>query len=109
MTPAQRAKKKYRSTSKYRATQARYNQTRYWADIKLLYGLTKEKYENILQKQGGHCALCLRTNQLVVDHDHVTGQVRGILCLPHNSGLGMIGDDEESVRRVLAYIQNARS
>src|ERR1035441_4972315 len=71
--------------------------------LKKLYGLTPADYEALLQKQDGHCALCLRTaadtrfGRLYVDHDHRTRKVRGLLCNGHNAGLGQLGDNEETL------------
>lgn len=47
------------------------------------YGITLEQYEEILKAQNGVCAVCFRPPRgklLSVDHDHVTGFVRGLLC-----------------------------
>ena len=55
------------------------------------YGLTPEEYEALLEKQDGHCAICLappETNKrLAVDHDHETGAVRGLLCFRCNTSI----------------------
>lgn len=60
--------------------------------LKRHYGITPEEYERLLQTQNGVCALCQTEkpakNALPVDHDHVTGKVRGILCIPCNRALG---------------------
>lgn len=58
------------------------------------YNLTPDEYDTILKKQNGVCAICQtdrptkRSHSLPVDHDHVTGKVRGILCIPCNRALG---------------------
>jgi hypothetical protein len=47
------------------------------------YGITGEEYDEILRAQKGRCYICHRkpqTLRLAVDHDHVTGEVRGLLC-----------------------------
>lgn len=50
------------------------------------YGMTDADYHALLEKQGGHCALCSATEngargkRLFVDHDHRTGKVRGLVC-----------------------------
>lgn len=44
---------------------------------------------------------------LCVDHDHVTGTVRGLLCNGCNHGIGKLGDNAEGVRRALAYLEAA--
>lgn len=55
------------------------------------YGLTKFDYLRLLDLQGGVCGLCGRPPKkrpLVVDHSHVTNEVRGLLHLPCNVSLG---------------------
>lgn len=59
------------------------------------YGITAERYEEILSRQGGVCAICKQlpegtnsfTKSLHVDHDHDTKRVRGLLCWRCNSSL----------------------
>ncbi len=53
-------------------------------------GVTDEQYEEMLDEQGGVCALCgqpPKTRRLHVDHDHRTKQVRGLLCYRCNRAL----------------------
>lgn len=60
--------------------------------LRKLYGLTIDSYNALLLKQGGKCAICetiiLPGNKSAIDHDHDTGEVRGILCTQCNTGLG---------------------
>lgn len=63
------------------------NQRRY--ALKRIYGITEEQYNELLQKQGGCCAVCRRPaehfhRRLAVDHDHKTLRIRGLLCLNCN-------------------------
>lgn len=58
--------------------------------------------------QQGRCAICGRKGALVVDHDHNTDEVRGLLCGNCNTGLGMLQDDEAVIARALAYVINTR-
>lgn len=44
------------------------------------------------------------SDNLVVDHDHETGIVRGMLCQSHNKAIGMLGDSVEGVQRALDYL-----
>lgn len=70
------------------------------------YGLTPEDVEDIYSGQGGVCAICkCDSGDLVVDHDHTTGEVRGVLCRNCNGGLGMLGDSVERLRAALAYLR----
>jgi hypothetical protein len=41
-----------------------------------------------------------------IDHDHKTGQVRGLLCSGCNTGLGHLGDDIQGLKRALEYLEN---
>jgi len=43
-----------------------------------------------------------------IDHDHTTGVVRGVLCKPCNTGLGLLGDSEEGLSRALDYLREGR-
>ncbi len=56
------------------------------------YGLTPASYAEILSAQGGKCAMCEGVcptgRRLAIDHDHATGQVRGLLCVSCNRDLG---------------------
>lgn len=52
------------------------------------YGLTESDYEELLRQQGGKCAICQGTeNELQIDHSHIQGVVRGLLCNPCNTVL----------------------
>lgn len=76
------------------------------------YGLTPERYDEILLAQGGVCAACGQPetgrNQrgpvsMAVDHDHDTGQVRGLLCMRCNRALGMLRDSADIVQALADY------
>ncbi len=73
------------------------------------YGLTEERYQEMLEAQGGVCAICQKppkTIRLSVDHDHRTGRVRGLLCYCCNYGLGWFSDKPERVKRLVAYVES---
>jgi hypothetical protein len=81
------------------------------------HGIELESYQQMLQKQKGVCAICKQeekscktrgqgTRPLSVDHDHVTGQIRGLLCSRCNAGLGNFRDDPERLREAIAYLQS---
>jgi hypothetical protein len=71
------------------------------------YGLSSEKYNILLDSQFGKCAICGNDNggkYLHVDHDHVTGKVRGLLCSECNHGLGNFRDDSELIKKAELYL-----
>lgn len=85
--------------------------------IERTYGISKERYMEILRSQGGGCAVCKKSGiTLHVDHDHnccpsnrSCGKcVRGLLCVNHNAMLGMSGDSPEALIAGAEYIKNAR-
>lgn len=54
------------------------------------YGLTAQQYDQLLKRQGGKCAICRgkpKSKRLAVDHDHGSGEVRGLLCSRCNHDL----------------------
>lgn len=73
------------------------------------YGLTVAEYDAMVNRQKGLCAICGRDPdyELVVDHDHETGTVRGLLCQGCNAGLAYLGDGVEPLEKALAYLRSA--
>lgn len=76
------------------------------------FGLTEDDYLQMLEAQGGRCAICGTDTPgtagvFAVDHDHTTGAVRGLLCRGCNIGIGNLGDDVERLRRAIEYLQAA--
>ena len=79
--------------------------------IKSAYGISLERYEEILLSQSGACAICGTQPQegarLVVDHDHTTGAIRGLLCRKCNLGIGHLGDNLESLMKAVEYLKKS--
>ena len=74
------------------------------------YGITIGDYEALLSDQDNKCAICGITQKetgkrLFVDHDHDTGNVRGLLCSHCNTGLGMFRDSPEILIEAISYLQ----
>jgi Recombination endonuclease VII len=70
------------------------------------YGITAEDYYKKLQQQNGVCAICGRLPQskrLRVDHDHINGKIRSLLCMNCNTKLGII-ENPKSI--FLNYIEH---
>lgn len=74
--------------------------------LKTQYGLTKENYIELCHQQDNKCAICSDSNKLVVDHDHITGKIRGLLCQACNGAIGKLGDNVEGVMRAVKYLSS---
>ncbi len=74
--------------------------------LRATFGISLSDYNVLLKRQGGVCAICRAAPKtiLVVDHDHVTGGVRGLLCSTCNTGLGQFKDDPQRIRRAAEYL-----
>ena len=78
--------------------------------LKSLYGVTPEQYKKLLEEQKGVCAICGKApnkRRLYVDHDHVTGRIRGLLCPACNQQLPLI-EDKDRLRASIAYLSKYR-
>lgn len=79
--------------------------------LKIL-GITEAEYNAMLEAQEHCCAICrtdkpwTRSGAWAVDHDHVTGKVRGLLCHSCNLGLGKFNDDAEILLAAAEYVQS---
>ena len=83
-------------------------------DLLKRYGLTLEDYERMVARQRGRCAICHRKRpaadgrEWTIDHDHVTGQVRGLLCNDCNRAIGLLRDDPKILRAAVQYVERHR-
>ncbi|HEU5302042.1 MAG TPA: endonuclease VII domain-containing protein [Acidimicrobiia bacterium] len=68
------------------------------------YGIGAVDVEAMIEVQGRRCPICVRPDPEQVDHDHVTGQVRGVLCCNCNGGLGQLRDDVDALLAAVAYL-----
>jgi hypothetical protein len=71
-----------------------------------LYGLNEEEYNNMILSQNNLCAICNKPSDktLHIDHDHVTGRVRGLLCSNCNLGIGLLEEDLIVLNRAIEYL-----
>jgi hypothetical protein len=82
--------------------------------IKTSYGLSPDDFDALLLLQNGGCAICGAKygrkikDRLAVDHDHITGKVRGLLCAKCNRTLGMLTETPQTLRRMAEYIENSQ-
>ena len=81
------------------------------------YGLTIEQYETMIETQNNKCTICGQeecikapgiyneVKSLAIDHCHITGVVRGLLCSNCNKGLGSFKDNPEFLKRAALYLE----
>jgi hypothetical protein len=83
--------------------------------LKHMYGISIQEYTAMLKQQDGVCAICgkkettinaknSKVQKLCVDHDHITGKVRGLLCTACNKALGLLNDDPSKVIKAHEYL-----
>jgi hypothetical protein len=99
-----------KSKAWYAANRERRSQTlRQW-NLATKYGMSPEQFDELLLSQGNVCAICSnRRKSMCVDHDHSTGEVRGILCRRCNAMLGQISDDVSVLARAIEYLNCYRT
>lgn len=85
--------------------------------LRTRYGISKADYDSLLALQGGVCAICklpeemidpqtVKTKRLAVDHDHVSGKVRGLLCRKCNALIGLAHDSRDLLSSAIAYLSS---
>jgi Autographiviridae endonuclease VII len=109
---AVRSRKRYAEDPDYRekilaASRKRYvHADRLWTE----YGMTIADYDALLARQNGVCRICKRKpegRKLAVDHCHVTGMIRGLLCSDCNLGVGNFKDNPVWMRAAGDYMDEA--
>ncbi len=88
-------------------------------DILRKFAMTAEQYDQMAAAQQETCAICRKaesaqgsfvlSKKLAVDHDHQTGEIRGLLCQRCNIGIGMFLHDETLLRQAIVYIAGKTS
>jgi hypothetical protein len=79
--------------------------------LKKCYGITPAEYERLFARQGGRCAICGASDPhgkptFAVDHDHVTGVVRALLCHKCNPAIGTMDDDADRLEAAARYLRS---
>lgn len=121
--------KKMRDSS-YRKSRAKAKMKAYWKDrdrindmrakkrLERDYNITYDEWINLLEKQDNQCAICKDTIEwqspdgkyrACVDHCHINGNIRGLLCPRCNQALGLFRDDPEIMQRAITYLQQSQS
>lgn len=110
-TPEQKAKRR-ESHQRWRANNPHLiQQNELRCRVKRM-GITVERWEALIQEQCGRCAICQfrpkKATSLAIDHDHVTGDVRGLLCAACNTAIGLLKDDPLLMKRAASYMKRAK-
>lgn len=77
---------------------------------KRLYGISLEQYNQLFVEQSGRCAICNihqseLNKALVVDHNHSTSIVRGLLCSKCNTAIGLLQDNSDIINKASIYVK----
>jgi hypothetical protein len=73
------------------------------------YNITEDEYYQKLNEQNGVCAICnmeCEKGRLSIDHDHIDGNVRGLLCRNCNLGLGNFKDRVDFLENAMLYLKS---
>ena len=83
-----------------------------------VYGITEAEYEAMKKEQNNKCKICDsegfaigkngHTEKLAVDHDHVTGKIRGLLCHNCNRALGLLQDNVDVILKAAEYLKQRK-
>ena len=76
---------------------------------KLKYNITIADYDRLVTEQDGKCVICKKAGRLVVDHNHRTGEVRGLLCPSCNTLLGLAQDSATHLWEAMRYLDERGS
>lgn len=78
--------------------------------VKAMYGINPEEYITMHEKQNGKCAICGESPKtlrgLHIDHSHITGKVRGLLCHGCNTGIGALKEDAQILLNAIKYLRS---
>ena len=100
-------KKKWMASEGNRERYKVYHRERH---LRVTYGISSEEYSTMLGLQNGVCSTCglpsPNSRKLSVDHDHVTGAVRSLLCVRCNSILGLCNDNPAILTAALSYLRD---
>ncbi len=97
-----------RKTLGKRERTRRARRSKHNSHLKKTYGIDIDEYDKILAGQDGVCAICrggTSKRHFAVDHNHKTGQIRGLLCARCNRGLSVFMDRIDNLRAAVKYMK----
>lgn len=97
------AEDKFRGPNQLEKGQTKY--TKSDIDKMSRYGLTPEQFDALPNE----CEVCGSTTRLCIDHDHITGKFRGVLCQSCNLALGHLHDNPDIIVKLLNYLTKQKS
>lgn len=108
------AKRRYKASNP-RVWNADARRVAWIGNLRRRYNMTLDDYEQMLIAQNGVCAICegpprgrgADEDRFHVDHCHETGRVRGLLCSPCNTAVGLLDEDAKRALRLAQYIEDA--
>ncbi len=106
-----RARMKVENPAKWKEWNDRGNLNSKSNDLKRQFGIDLNGYNKLFSIQNGMCKICgvhqSKLNiALHVDHDHITGRIRGLLCKKCNSMIGFACENVEILRKAIGYMES---
>lgn len=102
----------------YENTGVKYTPYKYLGKDKALlkkleeYGSSIQEYYEILESQNNVCAICGgvdKNKRLSIDHNHETGEMRGLLCFHCNAGIGHLRESVKNMKKAIEYLDTYNS
>lgn len=107
---SKRISERYKTDDEYK----KQSKDRAWKHtVQKRYGIDVDQYDAMFIKQEGKCAICF-THQsdlkirLAVDHNHSTGEVRGLLCDNCNRGIGHLKESQDVLSNAISYLKGKK-
>lgn len=105
--------KTYREKNKEKLNKKKRDNPDYHRNLNLKrnYNFSLDEYNDMLEKQNGRCLGCnsfyteSARERLHVDHCHLTGKIRGLLCHHCNTALGLVKDNIDTLSRLISYLK----
>ncbi len=82
-----------------------WKQWQFSRDIERKYGITFERYQELVRTEGIICAICRSTEKIGIDHCHASGRFRGFLCSGCNLAIGNIRESADRAEGLAKYIR----
>ena len=100
-------KDRYNATRRDKNSTPEAKEERRWRQILYTHHITREQWEDMYEEQNGMCPICHRhmnRKEPHVDHNHITNEVRQLLCPQCNTALGLVYEDLDIIDNMIDYI-----